>query len=152
MDQEARKQIMREKLRKQRDKKYGIPVPTTPEEIKVDAMMKLKNSSLKQVIDMVGYFNGLFERIISTNTNDMVFFKMGEVLENIQEVLNDGSEVLDLSFVAHDLVSLGLAKPEEISATDLVWNRADAAFFLPFVVSFFETEVTTFLNVYHNYY
>lgn len=153
MDNDTRRQRRLARLRKMRNEKYGEPVPTTPEEIKKAAMTALKTGILKNITDTLSFFNAVVEKAIDNNAGDIVFYKLGEILEEIdRQLAEEDRPFLDFAPFLKDLVSFGILKEDEFNSEDLRINIQECGPILPFIKSFFNNEVSTFLNVYHDYY
>lgn len=153
MDPATRAQRRRASLQKKRNEKYGPPVPTTPEEIKAQAMMTLKTAILKHLTDFLSMGNAAAENVITNNKGDLAFFKLGELLEEFDRQLkDDSSPVLDFNPLVRDLYGIGLLKEGELEHDDLIVKKEEWSWVLSLLRAFFLDEVATFLNVYHDYY
>lgn len=157
MDPESRRARRREQLRKKRQEKQVVQAPQdpqTPEEVKRDALMKLKNSLLKAAVDAIAVTNTGLDKLIENNTGDMAFFKVGEFLEELDRQLKDPvSECVDFYFIFQECVALGLVKEDELDRDDLLLKKKEWGLFISFLrKEFLDTEVASFLNTYHQYY
>lgn len=154
MDPESRRARRREQLRKKRQEKQVVQAPQdpqAPEEVKRDALMKLKNSLLKIAVDAIAVTNTGLDKLIESNAGDVAFFKAGEFLEELDRQLKDPmSECVDFYFIFQECVTLGLVKQGELDRDNLLLKKREWGSIL--TKEFFDTEVASFLNTYHQYY
>lgn len=152
MDGEERRKKMIKQLREKRDAKYGPPQPKTPEEIKRAAVIKLKGTLLRSITEQIAFWNTAIDKLMESPQAELVFFRLGEVLETVDLQLRDETSTqLDLTSLADDLRRFKLID-EETPDTEFLLDLKEAAPYLPFIRAFFQKEVSTFLNTFHNYY
>ena len=149
-----------ERLRKKRENKYGANSDKnplrTPEDFQREALQRFKNSIMNGLVDKIGIASGLVDIAIKDYTSTL-FFELGVLMESLSDqVLDESTTVLRFNTLKDKWVLFAKTEEDKQTVSNLPdqyeVQKKDLGPFFPFIVFFFETHVSTFLNVFHEYY